>query len=161
MSSMIPIPARTPQTHCSSCGQVIYFAPHPGTGRSHPVSVAHEEAEEPTPFADGCGISHFSDCPTADQHRGGSRAAAPDAAVTLDVAEKLPLLGAGTSWDGWGAKPLGKCPDKVLRAAKRWFTQKLNEQGDQRDARFERQVDAITVILTDREAHSPQGSLSL
>jgi hypothetical protein len=73
----------------------------------------------------------------------------------------MPLLGATTSWDGWGGRRLGACPDKVLRAARRWFTQKLNESGDLRDPRFERQVDAITVILEHREANSPQGSLAL
>lgn len=163
MPSLIPIPARTPQSHCSSCGQAIYFAPHPGTGRPHPVSVNHEEAEEPTPFAEGCGISHFIDCPTADQHRSRPASVTHEGARTspLETAELLPLLGATTSWDGWGGRRLGACPDKVLRAARRWFTQKLNEAGDHRDPRFERQVDAITVILEHREANSPQGSLAL
>lgn len=164
MSHLIPIPARTPQAHCSSCGQAIYFAPHPATGRPHPISTNHEDAEEPTPFADGCGISHFSDCPTADQHRGGSRGRTVHEgarSTSLEEAELLPLLGAATSWDGYGAKPLGVVPDKVLRAARRWFTQKLNESGDRRDPRFERQVEAITVILEHHEANSPQGSLAL
>jgi hypothetical protein len=163
MSALIPIPARTPQTHCSSCGQAIWFAPHPGTGRPHPISTNHEDAEEPTPFADGRGISHFGDCPTADQHRARSAPAVHQGArqTPLEAAETLPLLGATTSWDGYGTKPMGLVPDKVLRAARRWFTQKLNEAGDRRDPRFEAQVEAITVILTDREAHSPQGTLAL
>lgn len=163
MSSLIPIPARTPQSHCSSCGQVIYFAPHPGTGRPHPVSVNHEEAEEPTPFAEGRGISHFSDCPTADQHRSRPASRTHDGArqTPLEAAELLPLLGATTSWDGYGTKPLGVVPEKVLRAARRWFAQKLNEAGARRDPRFEAQVSAITVILEHHEANSPQGSLSL
>lgn len=168
MSHLIPIPARTPQTHCSSCGQAIYFAPHPATGRPHPISTAHEDAEEPTPFSDGRGISHFTDCPTADQHR-APRATTPvrqlrrdlAPATPLEVAELVPLMGDSTRWEGWGSKPLGVVPDKVLRAARRWFTQKLNEQGDRRDARFERQVDAITIILEHREANSPQQSLAL
>lgn len=69
MSAMIPIPAKTRPSKCRSCDQTIYFAPHPSTGRVHPISIEHEEAEEPTPFSDGQGISHFSDCPHADQHR--------------------------------------------------------------------------------------------
>lgn len=163
MSQFIPIPARTPQTHCSSCGQAIWFAPHPATGRPHPVSTNHEDAEEPTPFSDGRGISHFSDCPTADQHRSkpALRQHEGARATPLEIAELTPLLGARESWDGYGTKPLGVCPDKVLRAARRWFTQKLNEQGNRRDTRFEAQVAAIALILDAREANSPQGSLAL
>jgi hypothetical protein len=100
MTHWIPIPARTKQTHCSSCGQAIYFAEHPATGRPHPVSTNLEDAEEPTPFADGRGISHFSDCPSADQHRSRPAPRSNDGArsTPLEAAELLPLLGA-TSWD--------------------------------------------------------------
>jgi hypothetical protein len=168
MSSLIPIPARTPQSACRSCGQSIYWAPHPATGRPHPISTNDDEAEEPTPFHPGQGISHFTDCEFADQHR-APRATAPvrqlrrdlAPATPLEVAELVPLMGDSTRWDGYGSKPLGVVPDKVLRAARRWFTQKLNEQGDRRDERFERQVDAITIILEHREANSPQQSLAL
>jgi hypothetical protein len=69
MATMIPIPAQTPPSKCKSCSQTIYFAPYPTTGRPHPVSIAHEDAEAPTQFADGHGISHFTDCPNAAQHR--------------------------------------------------------------------------------------------
>lgn len=168
MTALILIPARTPQTHCSSCGQSIYFAPHPGTGRPHPVSVAHEDAKEPTPFADGRGISHFSDCPTADQHRAPRTPATP-ATPTLDLraAKNIPLMGATTSWDGWGQRPLGACPDKVLRAARRFFLEKVreNEQARRDGApsvlRMVQQLDAIALILLDREANSPQQVLAL
>jgi hypothetical protein len=81
--------------------------------------------------------------------------------LTLREAEALPLMGATTSWDDYGTQPLGRVPDKVLRTARRWFQIKLNEQGDRRAPRFVEQVAAITVILTDREAKSPQGVLAL
>lgn len=68
-ASFIPIPARTPESFCRSCGQMIYWAPHPSTGKRHPVSIKHDEAEVPTPFHEGKGISHFADCPDAEQHR--------------------------------------------------------------------------------------------
>lgn len=162
MSAMIPIPARTAQTHCSSCGQAIYFAPHPATGRPHPVSTQHDEAEEPTPFADGQGISHFSDCPTADQHRSRPTATHPGARRSpLEMAELTPLLGYASSWDGYGTKPLGVCPDKVLKAARRWFSEKLKEQRDRPDIRFQAQIAAITIILDHRETNSLQQSLAL
>ena len=70
---LIPIPASTPAARCKSCGQAIYFAPHPTTGRAHPVSVEHEDAEPPTPLTDGQGISHFADCPYAETHRRSRR----------------------------------------------------------------------------------------
>jgi hypothetical protein len=163
MPSMIPIPARTPQTHCRSCGQSIYFAPFPTTGRPHPVSVAHEDAQEPAPFADGVGISHFEDCPTADQHRSGGRASADSTTIAraeldLRTAKQLPLMGATTSWDGYGTRPLGGCPDKVLRAARRFFTEKLRERPNPRMAS---QLAAIVLILAERESNSPQQALSL
>lgn len=73
MNALIPIPARTPAARCRSCGQEIYFAPHPSTGRMHPVSVEHEDAERPTSLSEGQGISHFADCPNADHHRRSKR----------------------------------------------------------------------------------------
>lgn len=66
---LIPIPAKTRATPCSSCQQLIYFAPHPSTGRPHPISVKHPNAVEPTATDGGFGVSHFSDCPNAAQHR--------------------------------------------------------------------------------------------
>lgn len=67
--NLLPIPAKTRATSCSSCQQRIYFAPHPTTGRPHPISVQHPNAVEPTATDGGFGISHFADCPTAAQHR--------------------------------------------------------------------------------------------
>lgn len=165
MSQLIPIPARTPAAKCSSCGQAIFFAPHPATGRPHPISIEHEDAEAPTPFADGIGISHFSDCPSADQHR-AARATVPvrqlrrDLAPTTPLAraELLPLMGRPESWHGKGGQPLGAVDDSILRQAKRFFERCLLEGAN---PRMTQQLEAIALILADREANSPQGSLSL
>jgi hypothetical protein len=70
---MIPIPARTSPSRCRSCGQTIYWATHPSSGRAHPVSIEHEDAEAPTGLVDGQGISHFADCPNANDHRSTKR----------------------------------------------------------------------------------------
>ena len=53
--NLLPIPANTRATLCSSCTQRIYFAPHPTTGRAHPISVAHANAVEPTATEGGRG----------------------------------------------------------------------------------------------------------
>ncbi len=62
-----------------TCGQLIYFAFNPATGRSTPVSIACEGGRAPDPKRDpnqndlfaapqgepqpGRGISHWNDCP--------------------------------------------------------------------------------------------------
>lgn len=66
---LLPIPAGTRATECTSCRQPIFFAPHPTTGRSHPISIKHENAFPPTATDGGYGISHFADCKFAAQHR--------------------------------------------------------------------------------------------
>lgn len=68
----IPIPAGTPSVPCRSCRAVIYFAPHPSSGRSHPISIdtkSFPNAKAPTPHDAGQGGSHFIDCPNAKDHR--------------------------------------------------------------------------------------------
>lgn len=69
MKTFIPIPAGTPPTPCKSCRQLIYWAPHPSTGKNHPVSVADPESYAPDQDSDGKGITHFADCPNAASHR--------------------------------------------------------------------------------------------
>ncbi len=71
--TLLPIPAGTTPTACKSCGQTMYFAPHPTTGRPHPISIMHANAVEPTATEGGFGISHFADCPSAAQHRGAKK----------------------------------------------------------------------------------------
>lgn len=51
-----------------SCGEYIYFAPHPNTGNSHPVSLKHDQAVAPTETTWGEGISHIPDCPDREIH---------------------------------------------------------------------------------------------
>lgn len=69
MKYLIPIPKGTPEAKCRSCQQLIFWSPHPTSGRNHPVSVADPDAKKPTKTEDGQGISHFADCPNADKHR--------------------------------------------------------------------------------------------
>ena len=159
-ASWLTIPARTPQSLCKSCGATIYWITLPATGRPHPVSTAVEDAEEPTPFAEGKGVSHFTDCPFADQHRSAPAPRAPK--LTLSEAEELPLMGNRMSWDAHGQKPLGVIPDKVLQAAARWFGERIREHPDHpHTPTMRQQVAAIRLVLADREAHSPQGTLAL
>lgn len=68
----IPIPADTRATTCRTCPAVIYFAPHPSSGKSHPVSIDKKSfplAKAPTTTEAGQGGSHFIDCPNAKDHR--------------------------------------------------------------------------------------------
>jgi hypothetical protein len=76
----------------------------------------------------------------------------------LERAKRVSLMGAPTSWENHGGKPLGECPDKVLRAAKRFFTDKLKAGANQR---LEEQLEYIGLVLADRAANSPQESLGL
>lgn len=65
----IPIPKATKLAACRSCKQEIFWAPHPTSGNNHPVSVAPADCFPPTKDADGQGVSHFSDCAFAKEHR--------------------------------------------------------------------------------------------
>lgn len=79
--------------------------------------------------------------------------------MDLAAAKALILMGRPESWDGHGQRPLDECPDKVLRAARGFFTKLLNE--GTKSPRMESQVEAINQILADREAHHPQQKLAL
>jgi hypothetical protein len=71
--------------------------------------------------------------------------------TALEIALDLPLPGKETSFDGWGRKPLGSVPSKVLRAAKEWLEKKL--AGAAPDAYTEANklaVDGMTLILEAR-----------
>jgi hypothetical protein len=65
----IPIPKGTKPGKCRSCPAVIYFAPHPTSGKLHPISIADPECFAPTAETDGQGVSHFSNCEFAKEHR--------------------------------------------------------------------------------------------
>lgn len=68
----IPIAARTPESCCKSCDQVVYWG-YTRLGRPVPISIKPAGSIAPTRHAKGQGISHFIDCPTRDQHRTAKR----------------------------------------------------------------------------------------
>jgi hypothetical protein len=74
-------------------------------------------------------------------------------------AKRVSLMGRADSWDNHGGKPLGDCPDKVLKAAQNFFRHKLKEGST--NVRFEEQLQYIGLVLADREANSAQESLGL
>lgn len=65
----LPIPAKTQRSKCRFCPEMIYWAPHPSTQNSHPISVQVDGSEPPTADTEGRGVSHFSNCPGADRAR--------------------------------------------------------------------------------------------
>ncbi len=62
------IPAGTREARCRSCDQVVYWIVT-AHDRRMPVSVEFDGAFAPTATEPGSGISHFADCPHANQHR--------------------------------------------------------------------------------------------
>lgn len=78
--------------------------------------------------------------------------------MTLGEAKALPLMGRPESWGCRGGKPLGDIPDGVLKQARRFFGDICRAESS---PRAEQQVDAITLVLADREAHNPQQLLRL
>lgn len=78
--------------------------------------------------------------------------------MDLAGAKAIPLMGRPESWGGRGGKLLGTVPDGVLRQARSFFKECLREGPN---PRLKAQVQAIDLILADREAHHPQHSLAL
>jgi hypothetical protein len=65
LDPLITIPRGLACKPCPSCGQPIYWAPDPESGRAHPVSVDYDIApscRRPTGHMDGAGISHRVIC---------------------------------------------------------------------------------------------------
>lgn len=62
------IPAGTREARCRSCDQLVFWIT---TAHDHnmPVSIDVDGAFAPTTTDAGSGISHFVDCPHANQHR--------------------------------------------------------------------------------------------
>lgn len=79
--------------------------------------------------------------------------------MDLATAQALPLMGRPESWNGYGRTRLEGVPDGVLRQARRFFME-ITRAGTG-SPRVDEQLEAIALILADREAHSPQQSLSL
>jgi hypothetical protein len=76
--------------------------------------------------------------------------------MDLATAKALPLMGQPTSWAGYGRAPLEAVPDGVLRQARSFF-----KRVDEPNERTKAQVQAIDLVLADREANNPQQSLAL
>jgi hypothetical protein len=76
--------------------------------------------------------------------------------MDLATAKATPLMGQPTSWAGYGRAPLEAVPDGVLRQARSFF-----KRVDEPNERTKAQVQAIDLVLADREANNPQQSLAL
>lgn len=79
--------------------------------------------------------------------------------MMLADAKNLLLMGNVFSWDSNGKKPLSLVPDDQLMAASKWFAQKIKEEGP--NPRMREQIEAIRVVLEDRESRNPQAKLAL
>ena len=62
------IPAGTRQAECRSCRAVVFWITTK-RDRKMPVSCKRDGLYEPHAHAPGLGVSHFADCPAADQLR--------------------------------------------------------------------------------------------
>jgi hypothetical protein len=88
---LIPIPAGSRPRPCrgETCTMRIYDAPHPKSGRMHPVSVdpvKDPRCCHPTSATEGRGISHFAVCPDAESFRARWRERAAREGVARDAA---------------------------------------------------------------------------
>lgn len=85
--------------------------------------------------------------------------------IPLEHAKAARLIGQSYSWDGYGGKRLGDVPDAVLKSARKFFAERLAaaeyERPGRSDSRLVDQIEAIRVVLADREANSPQARLAL
>lgn len=64
---LIPIAATTDWKVCG-CGETIYMAPHPSSGKRHPFSITVEGGLAPTGTTPGLGVSHFTNCPKVQDY---------------------------------------------------------------------------------------------
>lgn len=80
------------------------------------------------------------------------------AELTLEQAIARPLVGASYKWNGNGGKPLGSLSSNLLTGVRKWCATQLEKSGD--DARLQLMVDAITLILIDRETNQTTVQLS-
>lgn len=63
-----PIPAKTREAECRFCGAEIYWITTPA-GKKMPVSCDIDGASCPSEKGVGSGVSHFTNCPGADDAR--------------------------------------------------------------------------------------------
>jgi hypothetical protein len=78
--------------------------------------------------------------------------------MNLSVARATKLLGKPHVWAGHGGRVLVDVPDGVLRQARRFFRDRNAEEPS---ARLVEQLEAIQLVLDDRETNSPQERLAL
>jgi hypothetical protein len=78
--------------------------------------------------------------------------------MNVAAAKALKLLGQSTVWHGHGGRALADVPDGVLKQARRFFKDRNHEEPS---ARLQEQIEAITLVLADREENSPQERLAL
>jgi hypothetical protein len=78
--------------------------------------------------------------------------------MTVADAKATRLMGQTGVWHGNGGRALELVPDGVLRQARSFFSQRNREEPSQR---LQEQIEAITLVLDDREANSPQERLAL
>lgn len=78
--------------------------------------------------------------------------------MNLAAARATKLMGQTGVWSGHGGRALEHVPDGVLRQARAFFKSRNAEEPS---PRLKEQVEAITIVLADREEHSPQERLAL
>lgn len=79
------------------------------------------------------------------------------ASIDLATAQATPLMGRPESWDFNGGKPIGDVSDAILKQARSFFANRIERPNE----RTKEQVRCIDMVLADREAHSPQTTLTL
>lgn len=78
--------------------------------------------------------------------------------MMVDEAKATLLMGQHGSWNGFAKHPLERIPDGTLKQARAFFVIRNREEPSRR---LEDMIEAITMVLHDREANSPQGMLAL
>jgi hypothetical protein len=78
--------------------------------------------------------------------------------MRVEDAKAMRLMGQTGVWHGNGGRALELVPDGILRQARSFFRQRNAEDPS---PRLQGQIEAISMVLDDREANSPQGQLSL
>lgn len=69
----VPKGAREEECRGRNCRATVYWITNPATGRRLPVDCDVEGGQEPTAWADGRGVSHFTTCSDVGQFTGRNR----------------------------------------------------------------------------------------
>ena len=78
--------------------------------------------------------------------------------MTTAEARGTLLMGSGGSWNGYGGRKISDAPTEILTSARRWFREKQSEHPRSHIAA---QIEAIALVLEERERNSPQQRLPL